>query len=240
MHAILHNRVNNQRHLSFPKAITLLNNCGRHKVHIFKSPGLMTGCWNTAYFNESVSTQCCVCSVFYPQLSMPSLSLHAAFASFFAIPACKDDGPWCFQGFRTLTGMDSLSADNPPLGYTRDEIVLIKTYLTEYSLLEPKARIAFSKKKVIALAKGRELWRRLVQQISNKIGIPALIAKSMEESDVNPFWQQAQTGTWPTARQCVGKYSDCVARNLLGNETVPGNMIRATSTVYVALYHIYT
>lgn len=122
--------------------------------------------------------------------------------------------------------MDSLSADNPPLGYTRDEIVLIKTYLTEYSLLEPKARIAFSKKKVIASAKGRELWRRLVQQISNKIGIPALIAKSMEESDVNPFWQQAQTGTWPTARQCVGKYSDRVARNLLGNEAVPGNMIR--------------
>ncbi|KAJ8690095.1 hypothetical protein PTI98_012932, partial [Pleurotus ostreatus] len=134
-------------------------------------------------------------------ISMPSLSLHGAFASFFVVDDCKVDGPWRFKGFQRLTGMTSLSPEDPPLGWSAREIELIRAYLTEYSMQEEKYRMSFTRKKLISSANGRQLWGRLIQQISDKIGLPALISQSMEEGGVNPFMVQSQTGTWPQAKQ---------------------------------------
>ncbi|KAJ8695734.1 hypothetical protein PTI98_005663 [Pleurotus ostreatus] len=127
----------------------------------------------------------------------------------------KSTDLWRFKGFQRLTGTTSLSPEDPPLWSAR-EIELIRAYLTEYSMQEEKYRMSFTRKKLISSANGRQLWGRLIQQISDKIGLPALISQSMEEGGVNPFMVQSQTGTWPQAKQCVSRFSDYVGQKLLG------------------------
>jgi hypothetical protein len=121
---------------------------------------------------------------------MPTIRIPGALL---ALSGPTDDGPWCWETWRSITGLDSApfsrdAAEHPPKSWTPSTVAAVRSFASKFWSLPENERIGFMTRRTDNDAVGREAWCTLIVEGWNKDWkIHDTIVKLLEEHQIHPY-----------------------------------------------------
>src|SRR5215472_22224 len=121
---------------------------------------------------------------------MPTIRIPGALL---ALSGPTDNGPWSWDTWRSITGLDSAPfsqdpTDHLPKHWTPSTAATVRSFANKFWSLSENDRISFMTRRNDNDATGREAWNNLISEGWNKDWkIHETIVKLLEEHQVHPY-----------------------------------------------------